>query len=153
MENKQINDFFKDIILGKFLVNFVPGFILYCVISNLFRLRFGPGITELLVVISFSWVLGLILEIVGFRSTFFSRRQNQQEESLIYLLLGKTGIAILIACIFWIDLSWLLEFLEESNDFEMKHAKILFKFLLVATGGFLLFRMYKKNSNIVQAQN
>ena len=108
MNNKNITEFLQDILLGKFLVNFVPGLILYYVLSATWFMDIDTGdwLLSFLIVTSISWTLGALEELIFFRKAFLRRWQEGTSNSSdnIVLMAGKIGIALLIACIFWIDL-------------------------------------------------
>jgi hypothetical protein len=143
MDNNTVKAFFNEIILDKFILNFMPGLILFFVLTTFIRIPIGEGLTIFLIVASASWVLGMLLELTFFRKAYLRRRENTvftKSESL-NLLFGKIGISILIACIFWIDIEAIIDY---RGD---KTSAIFFviKFLAFALGGLFLYLHYLKS--------
>lgn len=141
MDHKKLNDFLDEFIVGKFLVNFVPGLILFYALTSFINISVGgDGLTAFVIVVSISWVLGVLIELIFFRKSFynkanevvFSRIQN------IYLLFGKLGICMVIGCLICIDADW---------DPEDNHRDLLNILKLVFFGivGILLYLVYWKH--------
>ncbi len=148
MNNKNINEFLKDTILDKFLVNFVPGLILYYVIAFSLNIGVGDGLISLVIITSVSWTLGMLLEMVLFRRAFNRRKlEGAQSVDSLHLLFGKMGVSILIACLFSIDLEWLHDLADNNEREDMAEAKIFIKLVLFCTGGILLYLIYRKQAN------
>lgn len=143
MDNNTIKAFFNEIILDKFIVNFVPGLILFFVLTTFIRIPIGEGLTTFLIVASASWVLGVFLELSFFKKAYFKRRSNTAfttSESL-NLLFGKIGISILIACLCWIDLESIIEY----RGGTMQAIFIVIKFLVFVLMGLFLYLDYSKS--------
>ncbi|MGB0870496.1 MAG: hypothetical protein ACPGSD_12935 [Flavobacteriales bacterium] len=121
MNNQKINTFLDEIILDKFIINFIPGLLLVLVSTTQWNIKIGDGITSLLTLTSFSWVLGLILELIFFRESYLKRRDGIifNNKNKLNLLFGKIGISILISCIFLIDTNWILDVLNIRNNEEI----------------------------------
>lgn len=148
MNNKNITEFFQDIVLGKFIVNFIPGLILFYVLTMFIDVRTGEGLMSFVIVTSVSWTLGALLEFVFFRKAFFKRWLEGSSSNMdnVLLLFGKIGMATLIACIFWIDLKWILNLFESIHEENMEIVNVVVKFSLFLIGGGLLYWVYAKRS-------
>lgn len=148
MNNKNITEFLQDIVLGKFIVNFIPGLILFYVLTMFIDVRTGEGLMSFVIVTSVSWTLGALLEFVFFRKAFFKRWQEGSSSNMdnVLLLFGKIGMATLIACIFWIDLKWILNLFESIQEENMEIVNVVVKFSLFLIGGGLLYWVYAKRS-------
>jgi len=148
MDNNKINTFFNEIIFDKFILNFIPGLILFFVLSTFIGISTGQGLTILLIVTSVSWVLGVLLEMIFFKKAFLNKREGKaftRTENL-NLLFGKIGISILIACIFWIDIESVLNYFEYSGRMDgTKVFLIILKFVLFVLGGLFLYLHYLKS--------
>jgi hypothetical protein len=148
MDNNTIKAFFNEIILDKFILNFVPGLILFFVLTTFIRIPIGEGLTIFLIISSVSWVLGMLLELTFFRKAYLTRRENKKfttSESL-NLLFGKIGISILIACIFWIDIESIINYFGYGNRGNGKRTfLIVSKFLVFSLGGLFLYLHYLKS--------
>lgn len=148
MDNNKIKTFFDEIILDKFILNFIPGLILFFVLSRFVGGGMGEGLTVFLIVISVAWVLGILLEMIFFKKAYAARREGKAfstTESLS-LLFGKIGISILIACIFWIDIDSVLYYFKHSSSISgMKIFLIILKFVIFVLAGIFLFMHYLKS--------
>ena len=82
MNNKNITEFLQDIVLGKFIVNFIPGLILFYVLTMFIDVRTGEGLMSFVIVTSVSWTLGALLEFVFFRKAFFKRWQEGSSSNM-----------------------------------------------------------------------
>ncbi len=147
MDNDKIKEFFNDIVLDKFLVNFIPGLILFYTLTLFVSISIGEGLISFLIVTSSSWVLGMILELIVFRKAYLKRRENaiQNTHEVLKLLYGKIGASILIACLFSIDLGWILNLFDYRTEDELKIIRLLAKFIVFIAGGALLYFYYRKN--------
>lgn len=144
MNNKAITEIVKDLLFSRFLVNFIPGLILFYVCINLLSVSTGEGISSFLILTSVSWTLGVLLEFVFFKKAFFSRWGNGNPEMIdnLLLLFGKTGVAILISCISRIDLKWILDVFDRRNEEEMLLINSIVKYVLFCIAGVVLYRLY-----------
>ncbi|MFK7748851.1 MAG: hypothetical protein AB8B65_10695 [Kordia sp.] len=148
MDNNKIKAFFDEIILDKFLMNFIPGLILFFVVSRFVGGGMGEGLTVFLIVISFSWILGVLLEMIFFKKAFANRRGEKAYSNTenLNLLFGKIGISILIACIFWIDIQSVINYFEYSGSIKgMQIFMIILKFVVFALAGLYLYMHYLKS--------
>ncbi|WP_298514425.1 hypothetical protein [uncultured Kordia sp.] len=148
MDNNKINSFFNDILLDKFILNFVPGLILFFVLSTFIGVSTGQGLTIFLIVTSVSWVLGVLLEMIFFKKAFLTKREGKAftHTENLNLLFGKIGISILIACIFWIDIESVLYYFKHSSSISgMKTFLIILKFVFFALAGLFLYLNYLKS--------
>lgn len=150
MDNKNINDFFKNILLDKFLVNFIPGLILFYALTNVVSIWVGDGLITLLIVVSTAWTLGVLLEMFVFRKAFYARWQGIAVHTSIdslNLMFAKMGISIVIACLSMID----LELIIENFDHHPEDSIVAIKAVLFGAAGiFLAWRYWKqgrKNGN------
>ncbi|MNU90311.1 hypothetical protein D3C71_801750 [compost metagenome] len=146
MDNKKTSEFLNDIILGKFLVNFIPGLIIFYVLTVFIDVKTGDGLISFLIVTTVSWMLGVLLELVFFRKIFYRRWQGEVSTSIdkINLLIGKTGVSIIIACVFCIDLDPILNTYNGWNNNIVKFIITFIKLLIFCIGGILLYRHYIK---------
>ena len=55
-------------------------------------------------------------------------------------------MATLIACLFWIDLKWILNLFESIHEENMEIVNLVVKFSLFLIGGGLLYWVYAKRS-------
>lgn len=147
MNTDKIKEFFNEIILDKFIVNFVPGLILFYTLTLFIKVSIGEGLISFLIVTSSSWVLGIILELIVFRKTYLKRRENttQPTHEVLKLLYGKIGVSIIIASLFTIDLKWILELFDYRTEDDMKIIRPIVKLVIFISGGILLYRYYRKN--------
>ncbi|MBC8755774.1 hypothetical protein H2O64_13945 [Kordia sp. YSTF-M3] len=143
MNNSTIKAFFNEIILDKFMVNFVPGLILFFVLTTFIRIPMGEGLTIFLIVTSISWVLGILLEMTFFRKTYLTRRENTAftTSQSLNLLFGKIGISIIIACVLWIDIEAVIEY--RGNTAEAIF--LIIRFLVFTLAGLFLYLYYLKS--------
>ena len=150
MDTKKLTELLEEHVLGKFLVNFIPGLLLFYIVSSAVGLHIEEGLVSLLILTTASWTLGIILEIAFFRGVFFSSRKGKTPGPVdsITLLLGKTGIAVLITCIYWIDLEWFLNIFDNQSEKEIYFISIGIKFTLFCLGGIFLYRFYVKQSRL-----
>lgn len=144
----KIKDFFDNLVFDKFLLNFIPGLILFYVLTMFIDVSIGEGLTSFLIVASVSWVLGLILELVFFRKSYLKRREENRltKSDSLNLLFGKIGVSIVIACILWIDLEWLMNLFDNMNEKLVEMIRLIIKLLLFTIGGILLYIYYRKNN-------
>lgn len=148
MESEKINNFFNDVILGKFLLNFILGIILFYKLAITLGFPIREGVLSLLVVTSFSWILGMIIELVFFNKQYLKRRKGTQLslDKRLKLLYGKTGISIIIVCVlFMIDLEWILNIFDKRNSQEMIIIYSIIKLVLFFGSGVLLYKYSFKN--------
>jgi hypothetical protein len=148
MNHKTNIEIVKDFIFSQFLVNFVPGLILFYVCIDLLNVSTGEGITSFLILTTVSWTLGALLEFMFFRKVFFLRWSEGSPEMKdnMLLLFGKTGVAILIACVFRMDLKWILDIFDRRNEEEMLLINSIVKVVLFCIAGILLYRIYVVHS-------
>jgi hypothetical protein len=149
MNNEKINAFFNDIVLNKFILNFVPGLILFFTFSSFVNFSVSDGLLSLLIIVIFSWVLGMLLEMVFFKKVYRTRRTEKENDSTVNdylnLLYGKLGISILIACLFWIDIQAIMGYFDRSYRDNTEGFFILAKFLIVVLTGIFLYLHYLKS--------
>jgi hypothetical protein len=143
MNNSTIKVFFNEIILDKFMVNFVPGLILFFVLTTFIRIPMGEGLTIFLIVTSISWVLGMLLEMTFFRKTYLARRENTAftTSQSLNLLFGKIGISIIIACVLWIDIEAVIEYRGNTTEAIF----LIIRFLVFTLAGLFLYLYYLKS--------
>lgn len=150
MNNEKINAFFNDIVLDKFIINFIPGLILLHVVSSFIGFSAGgTGLAALLIIASVSWVLGILLEMVFFKKVYHARREGKKHSisENINLLFGKLGISILIACVSWINVYEIKLYFDHYRG-RGDGAEIFFiiaKFLIVVLIGVFLYLHYLKS--------
>ncbi len=53
-------------------------------------------------------------------------------------------MAVLIACVLWIDLKWILDLFDRQNEEEMAFINAILKFTLFLIGGALVYLVYLK---------
>ncbi|PTX60946.1 hypothetical protein C8N46_105102 [Kordia periserrulae] len=149
MNNEKINAFFNDIVLNKFVLNFVPGLILFFTFSSFVNFSVSDGLLSLLIIVIFSWVLGMLLEMVFFKKVYHTRRTEKEANSNVNehlnLLYGKLGISILIACLFWIDIEAIMNYFDRSYKDHTEAVFIVIKFLVVVLTGIFLYLHYLKS--------
>lgn len=149
MNNNAIKEFFNELVLDKFLLNFIPGLILFYVLTMFIPITVGEGLTTLLIVASASWVLGLLLELIFFRATYFARREGKKltTNEQLNLLFGKIGVSTIIACILSIDLVSALRIFDDGIAEEIAFSNPVVKFLLFGIIGITLYLFYSKNNS------
>lgn len=148
MDNNKIKAFFDEIILDKFILNFIPGLILFFVLSTFIGVSTGQGLTIFLIVTSISWVLGILLEMIFFKKAFTTKREGKAFSTTenLNLLFGKIGISILIACLFWIDIESVLSYFEYSGSMNGTRVfLIILKFVIFVLAGLFLYLHYLKS--------
>lgn len=99
MNKENLNYLTDNVFLQQFLINFIPGFPLFFIIKQTVLFSIDGNLTSFLVVSSFSWILGLILEIVLFNRHYkkrFEEGYTFQKKQFHYLLITKLSIAIVI---------------------------------------------------------
>jgi len=149
MNNSNINAFFNEIILDKFILNFVPGLILFYAVISFLGLSFDSGLAAFVIFISVSWVLGILLELVFFRKSYRIRREGKPQtvnESL-NLLYGKIGMSILIMSVSMINIPAIQLYLELFVDRGVgtEIYFIVFKYLSIILVGLFLYLYYLKS--------
>lgn len=99
MNSTKINQILNEVILDKFLINFIPGLILYFCLHSFVPFTSGNWLTSFFILITVTWFLGLILEFLFFQKTFNRRREveNFVLKNCISLLFAKVAVAILIS--------------------------------------------------------
>jgi hypothetical protein len=118
MNNKNIREFFNDLLLDKFLVNFFPGLILFYVLTTFIKFSTGDGLLSLLIIVCTSWILGIFLEMIFYGKTYRDRRTGKvfSITQSLNLLFSKIGLSIIITAI--ITLVVLLIQLDTEEVFE-----------------------------------
>ncbi|AXG67920.1 hypothetical protein KORDIASMS9_00102 [Kordia sp. SMS9] len=165
MNNEKINAFFNDIFIDKFLVNFVPGLILFYALYSFISFSTGDGLLSLLIITIISWILGLLLEMVFYGKTYKNRRVGIAftiDDSL-RLLFSKIGLSIIIAVFISIFMPEILQQITkteirpfETSFFERKEAdlRIVFMFIkgfaFIAVGMYLYLRYPNKNPDKIE---
>ncbi|MEM6686728.1 MAG: hypothetical protein AAF617_13175, partial [Bacteroidota bacterium] len=76
MNNENIKAFFNDLFIDKFLVNFVPGFILLFSMISFLIFPTGDGLPWLFIIAICAWILGLLLELIFYAKTYKKRREG-----------------------------------------------------------------------------
>ncbi|WP_299833512.1 hypothetical protein [uncultured Tenacibaculum sp.] len=103
MNKENLNYLTDNVFLQQFLINFIPGLPLFYALKTILNVSTGDGFTAFLIVITVSWVLGLILEILLFNKQYkmrFDQENNISKTQLHYLLITKFSIALLIGLLF-----------------------------------------------------
>lgn len=147
MNTEKINTFFNEIILDKFILNFVPGLILFFVVSSFVEFSISAGLSAFLIITSVSWVLGILLEMIFFRKVYLSRREGKayNVSETLNLLYGKLGISILITFVSWINIRAILFNTYNGRVDKSEVFFIIVKFLIVALVGLFLYLYYLKS--------
>jgi hypothetical protein len=153
MNNKNINEFFNDLFLDKFLVNFFPGLILFFVLATFVSFPTGDGVLWLFIVAIGAWILGMIVEMIFYRKTYIDRRAGATftvNESL-NLLFSKIGLCIIIATIIYLVFKITQMVIYEdlySRSLRKENEVALFftfiKSLFFVVFGIFLYRRYPK---------
>lgn len=102
MNKERLDLLTKDYLLKLFLINFVPGMILYFGITKLISISTGDGFLSLIIICSFAWTLGLVQEMVFFNSHYKTKKTLAIElgtDFQYHLLIAKVGSALVIACL------------------------------------------------------
>lgn len=146
MENATNLERFSKLVLNRFLIHFVPGIVLYFGLRDIIHLHLDRGLLEFIVVCSFSWTLGLILEIIFFKKIYKLKNDTEPVPNRTnhYLLISKVGLAIVMIVGANILLG-ALEILQFSKDLHPRLV-ILLAIKTVVFGGFglFLFLFFKK---------
>lgn len=105
MNQNKINQLFNELVLDKFLMNFIPGLILYFCLHSFVPFTTGNWLTSFLILITVTWFLGFTLEFLFFQKTFNRRREveNFVLKESISLLFAKVAVAILISIVYSIS--------------------------------------------------
>lgn len=143
MEKEKLNYFLNNVILDKFLLNFIPGVILVYKLALFLGFPIREGMLSFLVVTSFSWILGMILELVFFNEKYQMRIKGVSLSlaERLKLLYGKIGISIIIVCVlFMIDLEWILNVFDKRNSQEMIVIYAIIKLVFFFGSGVLLYK-------------
>lgn len=99
MNLSKINQFFNEVLLDKFIINFIPGLILYYCLHSFVPFTSGGWLTSFFLLLTVTWFLGLILEFLFFQKTFIRRRNENVFilKDCLTFLFAKVAVAILIA--------------------------------------------------------
>lgn len=103
MEINKINEFLEKIILGKFLIHFLPGFILYLTILDITDFKTGNSFIYSLFNLGIAWTLGVFIEILFFKKAFDKLHSENifLRTEVLKLLIAKISTAILFSLVFW----------------------------------------------------
>ena len=98
MDKEKISYLTDEVLMKKFLLNFVPGLPLYFALDNIIGLPSFEGLSAFMMVITVAWTLGLCFEILLF-NTYYKTKTNLTNENSHYLLISKFSLAICFAFI------------------------------------------------------
>jgi hypothetical protein len=146
MDKATVFEQFSKSLLDKFIIHFVPGVIIYFGVFRLIDFRLHQGLLSFVIVACFSWVLGLVLEIIFFKKSYQLRVDNQLNSAkpIHHLLVSKVGLAILFAVLVNAFLS-ILDILPEPRDFHPSLILVLAIKTVVFGGlGLFLFLFFRK---------
>ncbi|MCI4669051.1 MAG: hypothetical protein MRZ79_13030 [Bacteroidia bacterium] len=152
-------NFINEYLMKGFILNFVPGIILFLGMMRLVLIATRDGFTSFVVVISSAWTLGLIQEILFFNKYYQRRGENTPGVKNFnhYLLLAKTGSAIIISYIL-VMISLLPDWIGGGIgrgyfEMELMLPLLLKAVLLMGFGLFLMNRFLKKLDNEINYAN
>lgn len=137
MNLEKLEQFFEKVFLTKFLINFVPGFIMYHGISYLTNLTAGTGVFSAFFIICISWTLGVFLQLVFFDSKP-PTEDNLSKEKVLKLLIGKLSIATLFTLVIIF-----FSYVSQKNISEHVISRIILAsilFLLLSVVGIFIYK-------------
>ena len=146
MSKEKLQQLFNEFILDKFILNFIPGLILFYILRMIIKVSIGDGLSALLIITSFSWVLGLILEAILFRKAYQKRREGglMSRTETLNLLYAKIGVSVLLACVMSIDLHWFLNLFDHRSEKELVVIRKVRNFIVfLVLGVFLVSNVFK----------
>lgn len=149
MKENNLIEILSKYFLERFLLQFVPGLILYIGINTITKISSGEGLISVIIVGSLSWGLGLLLEILFFNKVYLERESENglSRKKIHYLLMDKLGISCLIAAIlaFIISTTNFLEYWEYKTDAQMAESFIK-RIVLIILGSLMWYRFNQKLS-------
>lgn len=149
MKDNNLSELLNKFFLERFLLQFVPGIILYIGFYPLIKISSEEALISFIIVGSLSWGLGLLLEIVFFNQVYKQRESESglSRKKVHYLLFAKLGISCAIAGIlaFIASTTNFLEYWEYKTDAQMVESFIK-RTILITLGGVLWYKFNQKLS-------
>ncbi len=146
MNSTKINQILNEIILDKFILNFLPGLILYYSLTSFITFSTGNGLISMIIVVSVSWFLGLLEEFLFFKRIFLKRREQFEFNLKLSLgsLFGEVGLSILITIVYSICHFLYIDLSENTSKYkESQSALIAYIVVFGLLSSYLIFYFYK----------